>query len=217
MIINISKSQFGHDSIDFLEHFITHISIMLLADKVDAITCFQLPVTIKGQQEFVGMANFYRRFILVAAQIMLPLFEALAGKPRTLVWSKVIMKAFQDTKKALAEATLLNHPHHDVLTSLTADASDKEVGTVLQQFVNGTWEPLAFFSKKLQPPKRKYSTSEGSSLLQNLYGRVCRSRWVCGQNTASPVRLPKFAHTQKARSRGSISPKRNLTTFMWTL
>ncbi len=65
-------------------------------------------------------------------------------------------KAFQETKKALAE-TLLSHPHHDALTSLTTDASDQAVGAVFQQFVNGIWEPLAFFSKKLQPPERKYS------------------------------------------------------------
>ena len=78
---------------------------------------------------------------------MLPLFEALAGKPRALVWSMVMMKTFQDTKKALVEVTLLDHSRHNVPTSLTADASDQTVGAVLQQFVNGAWEPLAFFSK----------------------------------------------------------------------
>ena len=68
-----------------------------------------------------------------------------------------MMKAFQDTKGTLVEATLLNHPHHDVPTSLTADTSDRAVDALLQQFVNGTWEPLAFFSKKLRLPERKYS------------------------------------------------------------
>ena len=42
-------------------------------------------------------------------------------------------------------------------TSLTADASDQAVDAVLQQFVNGTWEPLAFLSKKLHPLEKKYS------------------------------------------------------------
>ena len=79
---------------------------------------------------------------------MLPLFEALTGKPRTLVWDEAMVTAFHETKKALAEATLLTHPRLDAPTSLTADASDQAVGAVLQQFVNGTREPLAFFSKK---------------------------------------------------------------------
>ena len=45
-----------------------------------------------------------------------------------------MMKAFQDTKKALAEAMLFNHPLHDAQTSLTADAPNRAVGAVLQQF-----------------------------------------------------------------------------------
>ena len=130
---------------------------MPLPDQVDAITQFNQPSTVKGLQEFVGMVNFYHRFIPAAARMMLPLFKALTSKPKTLVWNEAMVKAFQDTKKALAEATLLTHPHHDAPTSLTADASEQAVGAVLQQSVNGVWVPLAFFSKKLRPPERKYS------------------------------------------------------------
>ena len=157
LVINVSKSQFGCDTIDFLGHHITHAGIMPLPDQVDAITQFNQPSTVKGLQEFVGMVNFYHRFIPAAARMMLPLFEALTNKPKTLVWNEAMVKAFQDTKKALAEATLLTHPHHDAPTSLTADASEQAVGAVLQQSVNGVWVPLAFLSKKLRPPERKYS------------------------------------------------------------
>ena len=80
------------------------------------------------------MANFYRRFIPAVALIMLPLFKALAGKPRALIWNDEMIKAFQNTKKALAEVMLLNHPRHDAPTSITSDASDQVVGAVLQQF-----------------------------------------------------------------------------------
>ena len=41
--------------------------------------------------------------------------------------------------------------------SLTTDASDRAVGAVLQQRTDESWEPLAFFSKKLRPPEQKYS------------------------------------------------------------
>ena len=68
-----------------------------------------------------------------------------------------MVKAFQDTKKALANAMLLTHPRPDAKTSLTADASDLAVGAVLQQFVDGAWVPLPFFSQELRPPERKYS------------------------------------------------------------
>ena len=68
-----------------------------------------------------------------------------------------MVQAFQDTKTALAEATMLTHPRRNAPTSLTVDASDKAVGAVLQQLVHGNWRPLAFFSKQLRPPERKYS------------------------------------------------------------
>ena len=89
---------------------------------MDAVAHFSQPSTMKGLQEFVGMVNFYRRFIPEAAQLMLPLSEAFSTKSKTLVWNSVMMHAFQATKKALAEATLLAHPCHDAPTSITADA-----------------------------------------------------------------------------------------------
>ena len=136
LVINVSKCQFGLDTLDFLGHRITNTGIMPLPEKVDAITRFERPITIKGLQEFVGMVNFYRRFLPGAAQMMIPLFEALTGKPKKLAWNDAMVKAFQGTKKALAEATLLTHPRQDAPTSLTTDASDLAIGAVLQHVRN---------------------------------------------------------------------------------
>ena len=107
LVINVAKCQFGRDNIDFLGHHITHAGSKPLPDKVNAITQFNQPTSVKGLQEFVGMVNFYHRFIPAAAQIMSPLLEALANKPKTLFWNTVMVNAFNDTKKALAEVTLL--------------------------------------------------------------------------------------------------------------
>ena len=101
LVINLSKSQFGCDTIDFLGHHIPNAGIMPLPDKVDAIVRFNQPVTIRGFQEFVGMANFYCRFIPAVAQTMLPLFEALTGKPKTLSRNEDMVTAFQNTKAFL--------------------------------------------------------------------------------------------------------------------
>ena len=81
-----------------------------------------------------------------------------------------MVKAFDETKKTLEEATLLAPPCHDVLTSVTTDASDQEVGAVLQQFENGTWDPLAFFSMKLhvRPPKKKNNAIDRKLLALDL-------------------------------------------------
>ena len=158
LVINVHKCQFGCNAIDFLGHRITHAGIMPLPAKVDAVTNFSQPSTRKGLQEFMGMVNFYRRFIPRAAQLMLPLFEAATTKSKLLIWDSRMVNAFQATRRALAEATLLTHPHHDAPTSISVDASDVAVGAVLQQRIDGRWVPLGFFSKKLRPPERKYST-----------------------------------------------------------
>jgi transposase InsO family protein len=157
LVVNVSKCQFGRNTLDFLGHRITSAGIMPLPERVDAIIKLVQPTTLKGLQEFVGMVNFYRRFIPAAAQTMLPLFEALTGKPKTLVWNDSMMTAFHNTKQALADATLLAHYCQDAQISITTDASAVAVGAVLQQLVDGNWVPLAFFSQKLRPPEKKYS------------------------------------------------------------
>ena len=97
LVINVAKCQYSCSNIDFLGHRITQHSAVPVPTKVEAITQFKQPLTIKGLQEFVGMVNFYHHFIPVAAKMMLPLYSALAGKPKTpktLEWSEPMVAAF---------------------------------------------------------------------------------------------------------------------------
>ena len=102
---------------------------MPLPAKVEAITQFKQPLTVKGLQEFVGMVNFYHRFIPIVAKMMSLLYSALADKPKTpktLEWSEPMVAAFQDTKAALARALMLVHPCSNAPTSLTVDAQSRQ-------------------------------------------------------------------------------------------
>jgi hypothetical protein len=106
------------------------------------------------------MINFYRRFLPRAAAILAPLNDLLQGnvKGRTPVsWNPVATKAFVECKDALLQATLIAHPKTDAPLAVFTDASDFAIGAVLQQHVNGAWQPLDFFSKKLSAAERKYS------------------------------------------------------------
>ena len=53
---------------------------------------------------------------------------------------------------------LLVHPKPNAPINVMTDASDMAIGAVLQQFLNGKWCPLSYFSRKLTPTKRRYST-----------------------------------------------------------
>ena len=191
LVVNVAKCCFSLNKIDFLGHLITQHGITPSPSKVDAVRQFKQPSTVKGLQEFVGMVNFYHRFIPDAAKIMMPLFAALSGKPKTLVWSEDMIKSFQDTKSALARAAMLTHPRHNVPISLTVDASDHAVGAVLQQLVHGTWQPLGFFSQ----PRRSTVPLIGSCWACTY---ISDTSWRAG--TSLPTRTTSPSHSAWPRS-----------------
>ena len=58
---------------------------------------------------------------------------------------------------ALSEVVMLVHPQQHAPTCIMTDASNRAVGAVLEQFINGQWKPIPFFSKELSPAELKYS------------------------------------------------------------
>jgi hypothetical protein len=106
------------------------------------------------------MVNFYRRFLPKIAQILAPLTNLLKGKdlPKLLPWDQQHEAAFAAAKAALAAAVPLSHPRPEAALALATDASDTHIGGVLQQQVSGHWQPLGFFSRRLQPAEMNYST-----------------------------------------------------------
>jgi cleavage and polyadenylation specificity factor subunit 1 len=160
VVINPGKCVFGQHEVKFLGYLVSGAGTRPLPHKVEAIRAFQQPPTVKSLRQFLGMINFYRRFIPRAAKAQAPLNDLLQGnaKGRAPVnWNPAAVTAFEECKDALARATLLAHPKPDAPLAIFTDASDFAIGAVLQQHVNGAWQPLEFFSKKLSSAERKYS------------------------------------------------------------
>ena len=160
LVVRLEKCIFGQKSIEFLGHQVSESGSIPLPSKVRAIENFPRPHNVKGLQEFLGMINFYHRFIPHAATLLRPLYSALKkSKPHQIIdWTNDMCESFTSSKAALADATMLSHPKPGASISLTSHASDQAVGAVLEQYVDGFWQPLAFFSKQLRPPEQKYST-----------------------------------------------------------
>ena len=159
LVVKPSKCVFGVSSIDFLGHRVDARGVMPLPSRVSTIHNFPRPSSVKALQEFVGMMNFYHRFIPSASRIMRPLFAATRGKPTDLVeWLLERVAAFSVAKDALAQSILLLHPVEGAETALMVDASDVAIGGVLKQRLHGVWCPLGFFSHALQPAEMRYST-----------------------------------------------------------
>ena len=162
LTINPSKCAFGQQSLSFLGHHVSADGLTPLPTKVEAIQKFPVPTTRRQVRGFVGLVNFYRRFIRNCSSLLQPLTDLLGGsnvpKNRPLVLSDSAVHAFCTAKAALADASLLFHPVPNAPLQLMVDASDVGVSGVLQQLIESTWKPLSFFSKRLQPAETKYST-----------------------------------------------------------
>lgn len=160
IVINPNKCIFAVPELDFLGHHVTPKGISPLKDKVQAIHSFPPPSSLRKLREFLGLVNFYRRFIPDCAKTVQPLTDLLSGprRNRPITFNDTHHKAFDKVKTDLAEATMLTHLIPSAPISIMVDASDFAVGGVLQQHVEDSWKPVAFFSKRLQPAETRYST-----------------------------------------------------------
>nr|VZI07626.1 unnamed protein product [Spirometra erinaceieuropaei] len=174
VVINPSKCVLGVPSLDFLGHHVDAQGLRPLSSKVEAIRDFPPPTSKRQLQRFLGMVNFYRRFLPYCADLMLPLTNLLSGPKGPLELRGHALTAFESIKTSLADATLLTHPAPEAPLSLMVDASTVAVGAVLQKHINDSTRPLAFFSKKLSIAETRYSTFGRELLAIYLAIKHCR-------------------------------------------
>ena len=161
LVLNREKCTFYATSVEYLGHVVSAAGISPLPTRVEAIQKLPAPSTRGELQRFLGMTNYYRRFIRGAASILKPLTDATrgpGGRATRLTWTAEMEKALQSAKRALVQAVPLVHPRAGGEISLAVDASDHHVGGVLQQREAGTWRPLAYYSRKMNDAEAKYST-----------------------------------------------------------
>lgn len=160
ILINVPKCVFGVSEVTFLGYRISVDGVTPLEDKVEALKQFPVPTNIRQLRRFLGMINFYRRFIPSAARIQAPLNALLAGSAKgkdPIHLSGQSLQAFNECKESLRKATMLAYPDCQSRLALVTDASDEAMGAVLQQYKGDIWQPLAFFSRKLNTAQQKYS------------------------------------------------------------
>ncbi len=150
VIINPAKSVFGQSEVDFLGLRVSAVGSKPLPNKVDTICNFPQPTTTKGLLKFLGIVNFYRRWLPKAAEVEAPLYDLLTTTKKDLTWTPEATTAFKSTKQAVVDATLLAHPLRDGRLALFVDASDTGLGAALNQLYGGAWQPLGFCSNKLE-------------------------------------------------------------------
>lgn len=160
LTINTEKCIFLKTEINFLGHTITDHGLTVSKDKVKVIADFPIPRTLRSLKRFLGMVNYYRRYIQNAAAILQPLTKFLKDTYKKKVlskyWEQEQDQAFNKIKQILVSRIYLNYPRAEAPLIIITDVSSTAIGAVLNQIVGGELEPLAFFSQNLNEVQRKY-------------------------------------------------------------
>ncbi|RVW62992.1 Transposon Tf2-12 polyprotein [Vitis vinifera] len=123
--------------------------------KVQAIMEWSVPTKVTELRSFLGLANYYRRFIKGYSKMMSPLTDLLK-KDNQWDWSMQCQMAFESLKEAISTEPVLRLPDLDLPFEVQTDASDRALGRVLVQ----EGHPVVFESRKLNNVEQRYSTHE---------------------------------------------------------
>ncbi|CAM6112330.1 unnamed protein product [Calypogeia fissa] len=132
-------------------------------DKVEAIHKWSAPKNTTQLRSFLGLIEFYRRFVEHFSQIAHPL-TTLLGKGVRWRWGASEDMAFQRLKEALFHAPIFKWYDPDRPIKIHVDASGIAVGGVLLQEWDNVWHPVAYFSRKLNQVEQHYHTTEREEL-----------------------------------------------------
>ena len=122
LVISPEKSTFGVKQVDFLGYQLS-TGLSPMPSCVEAIHQFALLTNKKSLQRFLGMVNYYHRFIPNCGGIMSPLYDLLK-KDTNFVWNTSHSAIFESLKVALSLAAILQHPSPGARLALSVDASD---------------------------------------------------------------------------------------------
>jgi len=119
----------------------------------------------KDVRKFLGLANYYRRFIKDFARVA-RLMNVLTRKDEKWQWEKTQQKAFDELKQVFTIKPVLVIPDLDKKFQVEADASNYATGEVLlMKCSDEKWRPVTFISKSLSDTERNYEIHDKEMLV----------------------------------------------------
>ncbi len=162
--LRAEKCQFQQDAVEYLGHRIDKDGLHPLDGKVKAIVSAPSPKNTTELKSFLGMVQYYQRFLPNLATTLAPLHRLLR-KEVCWSWSAREQEAFDRVKHHLSSCKLLVHYNPSLTLTLACDASPYGVGAVLSHIMeNGEERPVAFASRSLAPAERNYSQLDKEAL-----------------------------------------------------
>ena len=149
-------------SCQFLGHVVGEGQIRPLEAKVKAVAGYPHPTKKKQMRAFLGLTNYYKRFIPGYGAIAVPLNDATTRKlaPDHEEGTQERRDAFEQLRTALISHPVLTSPEEAKPFTLHTDASGIGIGAVLSQDIDGTDKPIAYYSRRLKPAEARHSVTE---------------------------------------------------------
>ncbi|XP_054281191.1 uncharacterized protein K02A2.6-like [Macrosteles quadrilineatus] len=162
--LNRDKCKFFQTKIEYLGHVIDSKGLHKSDTKIQSILKCKRPENVSELRTFLGLANYYNKFIKNLATLLHPM-NLLLRKGNPFNWNSSCEKSFQKIKEIITSDDVLVHFDPSLPLVLATDASPVGVGAVLShRYSNGTDRPIAFASRSLTKSEQKYSQIDKEAL-----------------------------------------------------
>ena len=164
LYVKPEKCKWKVREVEFLGVVIGPERIKMEKEKVKGVLEWPTPECVKDIQKFLGLANYYHRFIENFASIAMPLHDTVK-KDKKWNWTEKQEKAFRELKERFTKEPVLAALDIDKKMRREVDALDYAMGGVLSmECKDGMWRPVAFLSKSLNETERSYKIHDKEML-----------------------------------------------------
>ena len=161
--VNSNKCKFYVNSVQYLGHIFDANGVRVDTGKMRAILDAPHPTKLSQVQSFIGMCNFYRRFIPNFSDAFAPLY-ALLKKGAKFEWNDTHTKCFNMIKELFTSSKVLRRFVPTLPIAIESDASSLGIGACLMQRYDDGWYPVQFASRMLNEHEINYSQIEREAL-----------------------------------------------------
>ncbi|QRW18196.1 Retrotransposable element Tf2 protein [Rhizoctonia solani] len=160
LFCKLSKCHFHVTTVDYLGIVISPTGFSMDQKKIEAITTWPQPQTVKQVQAFLGFVNYLRRFIPNFSSVARPL-RNLTKKESPWSWDVLEEQAFQELKALVTKAPVLIYSNPNLPYYLETDASGVAMGAILsQRGEDNRLHPVAYMSKSFSGAEANYDTHD---------------------------------------------------------
>lgn len=154
--INESKCEFFKSEVSYLGHVISNKGIKPNPKKLEAIRKAPPPKDITQLRAYLGLLNYYSRFVPNLSAKLSPLYKLLC-KNVNFSWTPECNSIFEESKNYLVGDQILElyDPKKPII--IYADASPYGYGAILAHITDGVEKPVLFASCTLNEHERGYS------------------------------------------------------------